>query len=45
MTTMNRATYLVGRWKLGEEKANVKVIVRFEVLPPVLRTVVTPLSV
>ena len=28
MTTMNRATYLQGRWKFREEKANVKVLVR-----------------
>ena len=43
MTTMNRATYLHGRWKLYEDE--VEVIVRFGVLPLVLRTVVTPLSV
>ena len=24
MTTMNRATYLQGRWKLSEDEANVK---------------------
>ena len=28
MITMNRATYLLGRWKFSEDKANVKVIVR-----------------
>ena len=28
MTTMNRATYLQGRKKLSEDKANVKVLVR-----------------
>ena len=28
MTTMTGATYLQGRWKLSEDKANVKVIVR-----------------
>ena len=28
MIAMNRATYLLGRWKFSEDKANVKVIVR-----------------
>ena len=28
MTTMNRATYLQGKWKFSEDKANVKVMVR-----------------
>ena len=28
MTTMNRATYLQGRWKFSEDKVNVKIIVR-----------------
>ena len=28
MTTMNRATYLLGRWKFSEDKVKVKVIVR-----------------
>ena len=28
MTTINRATYLQGRYKFSEDKANVKVIVR-----------------
>ena len=28
MTTMSRATYLHGRWKFSEDKANVKVLVR-----------------
>ena len=28
MTAMNRTTYLQGKWKFREDKANVKVIVR-----------------
>ena len=29
MTKMNRATYLLSRWKFSEDKTNVKVIARF----------------
>ena len=32
MTTMSRATYLQGRWKFSEDKANVKVLVRIWIL-------------